>query len=163
MVPCHYFTGWLLIRNYCRAPCAREPGGGRVASPHCFNPGARGHARMLFVSVCVSVGGLNFDPAYVWVGCWCQGWTMAGWQGRLIRRCRGRCHRLFLADVWAASRVSVVKHKPGCVSSQLLLPVFIQRGCVQQFVKHLQVLISFFVDYMWARLPSSLLVPYQSL
>lgn len=54
----------------------------------------------------------------------------------------------FLADVWAASRVSVVKHKPGCVSSQPLLPVFIQRGCVQQFVKHLQVLISFFVEYM---------------
>lgn len=46
-------------------PVCEGPGGGRVASPHCFNPGARGHAQMLFVSVCVSVGGLNFDPTYV--------------------------------------------------------------------------------------------------
>ena len=38
--------------------------------------------------------------------------------------------RAFLANVRAGSRVSEVKHKHGCVSSQPLLPVFIQSGCV---------------------------------
>lgn len=42
-----------------------------------FASGLRGHAYMPFVSIYASVGGLTFDPAHVWVGCWCQPGTKA--------------------------------------------------------------------------------------
>lgn len=61
----------------------------------------------------VSVGGPNFDPACVSVGCWCQHWTIEGWRGGLIWRGGGRCHR---PSVWPLGlAVSMEKHKPQAV------------------------------------------------